>query len=80
MVVHWLLVVIFDHTKYENVLESFLMKPLWSDVSTQYSKENKYLIVKHVITLSNVEIFLYYSYNKYDFALLINFDFVDFDY
>ena len=27
MVVHWLFVVIFDHTKYENVRES-MMKPL----------------------------------------------------
>ena len=31
----------------------------------------------NIITLLNVQIFLYYSYNMCDFTLVINFDFVD---
>ena len=41
MVVHWLLVVIFDHTKYENVPESMMNMICHSD-QICYVKHNHY--------------------------------------
>ena len=45
MVVHWLLVVIFDHTKYENVPKTMMNMICHSDLMC-YPRENKYCVCK----------------------------------
>ena len=50
MVVHWLLVVIFDHTKYENVPESMINMICHSDLIC-YPRENKHWICEKVVSV-----------------------------